>query len=168
MQYCLNWGPNIHLQFGTNLACEHLFKYPNLPSTLPTSSKTITRVKMSNVKTSKGALWEGFTFPTCLLDSMHTKLNDWCKYWSKPSQLTNQRAHHARSWYTEMRYWKQCLQAPLVLSLPSPCTDLVQLFSKRFPHYLGTWNRLFVLLLPHVNSWCNIFIINFALANRLE
>ena len=36
---------------------KHLFKYLNAPSTLPTSSKTITRVKVSNVKTSKlGAL----------------------------------------------------------------------------------------------------------------
>ena len=58
MQYCLNWGP-IHVQFGTNLSCEHLFKYLNPPSTLLTSSKTITRVKMSNVKTSKGALIGG-------------------------------------------------------------------------------------------------------------
>ena len=94
MQYCLNWGP-IHVQFGTDLACKHLFKCPNPPSTLPTSSKTITRVKMSTVKTSKGALWEGFTLSTCLLDSMHTKLNDWRKCWSKLSQLTNHRAHHA-------------------------------------------------------------------------
>ena len=41
-------------------AYNHLFKYLNPHTTLPSSKKTFSPVKMSKVKTSKGAVWEGF------------------------------------------------------------------------------------------------------------
>lgn len=52
-------------------ASKHLFKNTDPPTTW----RNISRVKMSNVKTSKGALMEVFTCSTCLLDSAGAKPN---------------------------------------------------------------------------------------------
>ena len=48
----------------------------------------------------------------------------------KLSKLTNQRV--TRSWYTEMRYWNQCLQAPLPRIIPAPTR-----FSRKFSRSPG-------------------------------
>ena len=122
MQYCLNWGP-IHVQFGTNLSCKHLFKYLNPPSTLPTSSKTITRVKMSNVKTSKGAL---------IVGGFHM-LNMFVRLYAHEAKLLMQvlkltvtidqsQGTPCQELVNRNEYWKQCLQAPLLNLSPSPRT----------------------------------------------
>ena len=58
---------------------------------------------------------------------------------------------HTRSWYTEMRYWKQCLQAPLLISPQPPHSSCATFFD---PPFLEPGTGLFVLVLPHVNSWC--------------
>ena len=121
MQYCLNWGP-IHVQFGTNLSCKHLLKYLNPPSTLPTSSKTITRVKMSNVKTSKGALIIGFhMFNMCVRLYAHE-----AKLLTQVLKLTvtidQSQGTPCQELVNRNEYWKQCLQAPLLNLSPSPRT----------------------------------------------
>ena len=71
-------------------ACQRLFKYLNPSTTLPTSRKTISHVKMSNVVHQKCDVG-GFRSLTCMLDSGRMKPNDWQKCWSKLSQLTNHR-----------------------------------------------------------------------------
>ena len=47
------------------------------------------------------------------------------KCWGKLSLLTNLR--YTKSWYTGMRYWKQCLKAPLLRLSPTPSR-----FSRKF------------------------------------
>ena len=77
------------------------------------------------IKASKGAVWENITCSTCLLDSAHAKRNGWlsvevnCHYWPI--------IRYTRSWYTGMRYWKQCLKAPLLRLSPTPSR-----FSRKF------------------------------------
>ena len=46
-------------------------------STPPASWKTVLRIKMSNFKTSKGAVLEGFTCSTGLLDTTRTTRSHW-------------------------------------------------------------------------------------------
>lgn len=60
-----------------------------------------------------------------MLDSAHAKRNGWlsvevnCHYWPI--------IRYTRSWYTGMRYWKQCLKAPLLRLSPTPSR-----FSRKF------------------------------------
>ena len=72
-------------------SCKHLFKYLSPPTTLPTSRKTVSLVKMSNVKVPKCAVWKGFTRSPCLYHSTRSKPSDRFKCWHKLSKLTNHR-----------------------------------------------------------------------------
>ena len=68
-------------------AWKHFFKYVKYQ---PTFWKTVSRVKMSNFKTSEGEVQEGTGFH--MLDTfVHAKPNDWGTCWSELSQLTNHR-----------------------------------------------------------------------------
>ena len=53
---------------------------------------------------------------------------------------------YTRSWYTGMMsVLKTMLTGSTYPSFPSSPADFAQLFSMRFPHYLGAWNRLRVI-----------------------
>ena len=120
MQYCLNWDP-IHVQFGTNLSCKHLLKYLNPPSTLPTSSKTITRVKMSNVKTSKGALIIGFHMFNMFVRLYAHEAKLLTQVLKLTVTIDQSQGTPCQELVNRNEYWKQCLQAPLLnRSLPKP------------------------------------------------
>ena len=68
-------------------AWKHFFKYVKYQ---PTFWKTVSRVKMSNFKTSEGEVQEGTGFH--MLDTfVPAKPNDWGTCWSELSQLTNHR-----------------------------------------------------------------------------
>ena len=82
-------------------ACKHLFKYLNPPTILPTSWKTVSCVT---------CIW-GTLYSKCLLHSAGRSqtigvcVEENCHNWPIIGLI--------RSWYTWMRYWKQCLEAPL-------------------------------------------------------
>ena len=100
-------------------ACKHLFKYLNPPTILPTSWKTVSCVT---------CIWG--TYSKCLLHSagrsqmIGVRVEENCHNWPIIGLI--------RSWYTWMRYWKQCLQAPLDHFSPAStrfCTIFLYLFS---------------------------------------
>ena len=71
----------------------------------------------------------------------------------KLSKLTNHRV--TRSWYTEMRYWNQCLQAPLPRIIPAPHEVFAQIFSEsRTGYYKVTILEPMIKLRPHL---CYLF-----------
>ena len=100
-------------------ACKHLFKYLDPPTILCTSWKTVSWV-----------ICIGGTYLKCLLHSAT---------WSQMIGVRVEENSHnwpmiglIRSWYTWMRYWKQCLQAPLDHFSPASthfCTIFLYLFS---------------------------------------
>ena len=101
-------------------ACKHLFKYLNLPTILRTSWKTVSCIT---------CIW-GTLYSKCLLYSAGRSqtigvcVEENCHNWPIIGLI--------RSWYTWMRYWKQCLQAPLDHFSPAStrfCTIFLYLFS---------------------------------------
>ena len=100
-------------------ACKHLFKYLKLPTIMPTSWKTVSCVT---------CIW-GTLYSKCLLHSAGRSqtigvcVEENCHNWPIIGLI--------RSWYTWMRYWKQCLQAPLDHFSPAStrfCTIFLYLF----------------------------------------
>ena len=100
-------------------ACKHLFKYLNLPTILRTSWKTVSCIT---------CIW-GTLYSKCLLHSARRSqmigvcVEENCHNWPMIGLI--------RSWYTWMRYWKQCLQAPLDHFSPAStrfCTIFLYLF----------------------------------------
>ena len=108
-------------------ACQRLFKYLNPPTTLPTSRKTISHVKMSNVVHQKCGVG-GFCSLTCMLDSGCMKPNDWQKCWSKLSQLTNRREGTG----TVHVYWKEVLKTMLTAGFLLSASSLLKMATWRF------------------------------------
>ena len=108
---------------GKGRACKHRFK--NIDP--PTSWRNVSRIKMSNVKTSKGVLLEVFTCWTfcwtlrarSLMISVSVEVK--CHNWP----ITG----YTRSWYTGMRCWKQCLEAALLRFSPA-LTPITRSFSR--------------------------------------
>jgi len=111
--------------------CKHLFKYLSPP----TSRKTVSRVKMCGE--GRLHMLTMFVWSHVCNVSVDVKL----------SKLTNQRV--TRSWYNEMRCWKQCLQASLPCLIPAnppPPPPLrrevfAQLFSESRTGYYNTTVR---------------------------
>ena len=120
---------------------KHFFKYLNQLTTPPPLPKhTEKPFLVSKCQNVKRCIVGGFQSSTCLLNSVRAKPNDLGKCWSEVNCRNWPIIGYIRSWYTGMRYWKQCLQAPL-LHYSSPHSVFGELFWTRFPHYLGDWNR---------------------------
>ena len=95
---------------------------------------------MSKVKTSKGAVWEGFR-------AWHV-----CKTQHARSQMTEVSVEvNCHKWpimgYTRSWTLEWCIETMLTVSsspsLPNPHVVCRQLHAICFPHYLWAWNRLY-------------------------
>ena len=101
--------------------------------------KAFSPVKMSKVKTSKGAVWEGFC-PWHVCKTQHAR--------SQMTEVSVEVTCHkwpimgyTRSWTSEWGIETVLTGSPTP-SLPNPHVVCRQLLVICFPHYLWAWNRL--------------------------
>lgn len=113
-------------------ACKCLFKYLNPPTTLPTSRKTISHVKMSNVVHQECGVG-GFRSSTCMLDSGHMKPNEVsCHNWP----IIGKKLVHVHV------YWKEVLKTMLTAGFLLSASSRLKMATWRFEPFTFWGNKV--------------------------